>query len=353
MVANGVGLNMWERFWHQEQPESADTLELLWRGRLIAKFATRFLNRSDCYYVQNVDEDGRAHYSKKKQGDADFKPISRAIRDHLHGIHTLSLPALSETGTCKWCCWDSDDDSGELLKLAEGLRQRGLHPHRESVREGRDGHLWIFFSRPVSAHDLLDFNSQLVKELGVDCSAIEFFPKSATAESQIRLPLGFHRKGGYNKRGYFYGVPEGESYWLDGQMVHIAEIVPDDPTTIEQTAILLRQIKAQQAREFRRANKASTNATESEKKAEEKVRPPILEHVTLTQKKDARDYILACPSCAQRGEDKHQDNLRISKTDPRLFNCVSRGPGNGCTTDEIWFALGDPWHVATKAGATA
>ncbi|HEY9684088.1 MAG TPA: hypothetical protein V6C86_21075 [Oculatellaceae cyanobacterium] len=341
--AHGLGLQLWVNFYkffavENEKVESMESylidiesrLEQTWRRKLMNAFGERFFNRTDFYYVQRVGEDGKCQYFKKREGDKDFNPINTALSRHLLGYQTLSLPALSSDGFCKWACWDSDVESGELLKIKDGLERLGLHPYRESVREGRDGHLWLFFSRPVSASDLIDFNSELIRQLNIDCAGIEFFPKSATKESQIRAPLGIHKKDGYNKRGYFQGVPEGEGYWFDAQMVFIAELHTDNPSVLESIAATVRKSMKPVIPQVKRV-------TENYDKEE---RPLITEIVKVNQKSDSRDFIAACPSCVLRGEDRHEDNLRISKADPKLFNCVSGGPGNGCTTEEIWTALG-------------
>lgn len=102
-----------------------------------------FFNRSNAYYEQwrNGEKFGLK---------AVRKPVSlQLIASHLSGEITLSIPALSAESQCKWCCWDSDAESGDLDNVQALLQVHGWEAIRESKRPGRDGHLWLFFDKPV------------------------------------------------------------------------------------------------------------------------------------------------------------------------------------------------------------
>ena len=363
IAAHGLGLQLWNEFyaWVDQfcgkveyvEKEYAlvveQNLERLWRAKLLQTYADKFFNRDDKYALQFTDDAGGIQYAVKTPANKDFIDDKfDLLSRHLLGIHTLSIAAIDAEGKSKWMAWDSDKEDGQLLKIKEGLERLGLHPVRESVREGRDGHLWCFFSRPVSASDLLLFNGELMTQLSITDGSIEFFPKSATKHSQLRAPLGIHKKPGSGmQRGYFEGVPRGQSYWIDAQMSYVAELPLNGSTVVERIAQTAAskpaEIKAKSPHSVRLISSRQFR-TESSVDVEDKAEPPnIKDHVKIREKSSGKDLIAACPKCLSRGGDKHGDNLRISKTDATLFNCVHHGPGNGCSNKEVWEVLGYEW----------
>jgi len=66
--------------------------------------------------------------------------------------------------------------------------------------------------------------------------------------------------------------------------------------------------------------------------------------VRTTGKQDSRNWKARCPSCAEAGRDRSQDNLGIKISDPRYYLCRA-----GCTKEEIRAALGQPVRKAVTA----
>jgi hypothetical protein len=335
IALHGLGLRMWIEFWNSwdekwnklEFPEkaleiiesNAQLLEKVWRFRLVDIYGKRFFNRQDTYATQWISSDGRCNYAFQKDGDKNFEPdLRKRISSHLKGVTTLSLPAVSLEGTCKWACWDSDDNSGRLYEVEKALLNLGMHPFREAVRRGRDGHLWVFFDQPVMAEDLIVFNTELFAQLQIDPKEIEFFPKSADRLSQLRAPLGIHRKpGADNARGWFEDAVKG----LDCQMVFVAELETSSATVVENIATVVKHRAPAQI--------------EHRKEFEGEITD--IRDVVVNLRRCGKESSAACPACRLEGKDTHGDNLRI--TEDGIFNCVLNGPGNGHTAKEIFEAL--------------
>lgn len=117
---------------------------------------------------------------------------------HLLGEITLGIYSTDpDTSTGRWLCWDIDDEQETALaKLINWLSNHGIVSYRESVRPGRSGHLWTFYSEPVCTRDLFKLGSfgRLLTGL-----RSEIFPKQAQLNpgslgNLVRLPLGRHQK---------------------------------------------------------------------------------------------------------------------------------------------------------------
>lgn len=206
----------------------------------------RFVNRTDAYAKQVVINEHCQYF-------VEYQPITPALFEaHLSGAITLGLPAIDQSGFCRWCCFDSDSDDGNLDRIEQLLIKHHWHCVREGKRPGRAGHLWMFFQSPALASDLRLFGHRIIVLAGVPRASIEFFPKSDKAEydeekqrvkvcSVVRLPLGVHRKpdaGGI--RGWFTGVDQDiakQIAWIESQ--------PQNPVVpIIQAAPRLRQLAA-------------------------------------------------------------------------------------------------------------
>jgi hypothetical protein len=70
----------------------------------------------------------------------------------------------------------------------------------------------------------------------------------------------------------------------------------------------------------------------------------ILDYVRTTGKQDSRNWKARCPSCAQEGRDRSQNNLGIKISDPRYYQCRA-----GCTKEDIRSALGQPIRKSMTA----
>lgn len=263
----------------------------------------------DCqYYLQKFDV-GRDEES--------CQPLTRGLVNlHLAGYYadndplTISLSAIDDEGNCKWCCWDDDTDSGAAERICKTLRAFGMYPVRESVRESRGGHVWLFFPRKISAENLLAFNRSVQSSAKV--CLVEFFPKSSTGHSQVRAPLGVHRKVDPPVRGYFMDAPPN----ILAQLKYVATLPRSNPDKIERiAATVLREEKLAYERAYRAVRARSYD------------RSSILPLVPFTRR-IAGGYSTRCPLCADEGHDKSGDNLHISD-DGLTFTCVWGGPREG------------------------
>lgn len=162
--------------------------------------AKRFIQRRDLYPKQL--DDGR------------YICIRKPLKDwhlgaHLRGEITLGAYVLNEKSRASYVAFDADDDTafGKLISIARDLGADGIPAFLEQSRRG--GHLWLFFSQPVSGRDARAFGKGLMQIY--DLQQVELFPKQSTLQdgpgSLIRLPFGIHRRTGQR---YGFITPEGE-----------------------------------------------------------------------------------------------------------------------------------------------
>ncbi|MBY0547057.1 MAG: hypothetical protein K2W95_07170 [Candidatus Obscuribacterales bacterium] len=297
------------------------------RKRTLSKsfsgFISAFINRTDVWFQQAVYRDKFGCFCKKVANGAD--PVSRRlIVNHLSGDITVCVPATNGEGLAKWCAWDSDLDSDHLARIAAVLVAIGFHPLKEGRREGREGHMWLMLDVPAPAADLLLFNRLVCSYAEIDRNALEFFPKSVNKLSQLRLPLGVHRKPEANhQRGWFDGAPKSiaeQLIWFAAQPKNSTERVQrlaNAQRIAEANA--LRQARKKRVRRF--ANRVGS-----------------LEAIDILSLVDARrvgdEFYAQCPACAAEGHDRHADNLRIS-ADGKKFCCVFGGPAATHKSREI------------------
>jgi hypothetical protein len=282
-------------------------------GKLIQVYFNRFINRTDVYNYQWCDQINYGY-------TAVHGPVTlELIALHLGGQVTLSFPALSKESMCKWCCWDSDKSDGKLDRLQALLSQYGWIIVREGRREGRDGHLWLFFDDPVPAADLIRFAAVFQKAAGIASGQLEFFPKQSKAPvgSSVRGPLGIHLKPGAKcVRGWFDDAPQdviAQLEWLSLQ-------VPNSAATFIKLAEELRLRELANRRLPARSNRRQASGQRGVN-----LNANILALVPETRR-IGQDFVAQCPLCAAEGHDLHKDNLRIS-ADGKKFCCVYGGPG--------------------------
>jgi hypothetical protein len=182
-----------------------------------------FVNRTDAYATQEILGGVCSYFTK-------YQPVTRDLFDaHLAGRITLGLPALDQNGLSRWCCFDSDKEDGALDRIERWLSEHGWQCHRESKRQGRAGHLWLFLKEPIPAADLRLFANR-VATLANAAGKVEIFPKQDhstwdagnarfKASSLVRLPLGINRKpDAHGARGWFAGAEQGilsQVFWLE------------------------------------------------------------------------------------------------------------------------------------------
>jgi hypothetical protein len=166
-------------------------------SEFVQAYATTFLNRYDCYPLQR--DIGR--YVSIKQ------PLTLPlVSAHLRGELTIGVYALDTESRARWLCFDVDDEESfvVLKQLAHDLQVQGITAYLELSRRG--GHLWLFTS-PLSGKDIRRFGRQLLTPYTFP--KIELYPKqdvlTSGTGSQVRLPLGIHRKSG---RHYSFITPD-------------------------------------------------------------------------------------------------------------------------------------------------
>jgi len=163
-------------------------------------FAHRFVQRWDLYAQQL--EDGRyicVH-----------EPLTLdSIQSHLDGNITLGAYLLDQKSQSRFMVIDADnyETFAQLIELTKTLEREDVPSYLESSRRG--GHLWFFFSHPLSGQSVRDFGSGLLEQHGID--KVELFPKqnelTSGPGSLIRLPFGKHRR---SRQRYRFITPQGD-----------------------------------------------------------------------------------------------------------------------------------------------
>jgi hypothetical protein len=291
----------------------------LFNEKLLTAYFDRFINRIDIWPQQRINRDGEFGYCYMKQQGYGYSPLTlETVANHLAGKLTLSLTAVDEAGMSKWCAWDSDTESGAIPAIQSALAVGGYRTFREGVRKGRDGHLWLLLDQKLLAADLLRFNQEVLAQARVATSAVEFFPKYPKGLSQLRAPLGIHRKPDTgNPRGWFEDAPK----LVPVQLAWLAHQEPNDSAKILNVVRLLRQkdraLEAVQPRGY------VCRRDESNRNYE---RLNLIEIFGDRLRRRGNEYVGQCPVCALEGHDRHCDNLRVS-LDGSKFVCVFGGPG--------------------------
>lgn len=303
---------------------------------LLDRFLARFINRSDTWSHRAIVK-GKLQYLRVKPGDDNYRPLDRSpIEDHLAGRLTLSVYSTDEFYCSKWCCWDADEGVSGLGELESALLSLGLHPIREGAREGRDGHMWVFFKEPIPAQELIDFNQQLREALDLD-PRLEFYPAPdrngyAGRFSQMRLPLGTHRKPGADMcRGLFAGAETDTA----SQLQFINSQPFDDVMPIKRIA-KLGATKREKLEAERIVEEARRQAERQRQSYEPFEKVDLLKVIPPNERKLRKGWWIAqCPACAISGHDHAGDNLHINADDGTFFKCWEGHVSGGHTTIEI------------------
>jgi hypothetical protein len=321
---------------------------ILATNEIVTCYRGLFVNRR-AYTVQAPIPDpdkGRCCYYRPK-GRVSLSDAT--IQRHLEGHITIALYAINPaTQRCKWVAIDADYPEAleDLLKLQWELRQDGVDAALEKSRRG--GHLWIFADQPLLARDCRAYIYSLARRLKVPvkgvrseqgvsglsslAEGIEIFPKQDEVRpdefgNALRAPLGIHRGSG--KRYWFYGA----DYTLEAQVAYLLRLKRISHEAMNRfVAGLKMQEPNQNVLPTRPVLRRYTTRSSSGHREFS-----ILEFVGGKKRRIGRNYFTRCPSCAQRGRDKSEDNLAISMADPRKYKCWA-----GCTKEEIRAALGCP-----------
>jgi hypothetical protein len=199
----------------------------------------------------------------------------------------------------------------------------------------RGGHLWIFLAQPLLARECRIYIFDQALRLGMRikgaglADGIEVFPKHDELKpgefgNALRGPLGIHR--GANRRYWFYGA----DYTLEKQMEYLERLR-------KLTEAELQRFIAGKSIPVELIGQCGSRITSGAYRGSNGHEFRILDHVTGKLRKLGRNYVTQCPSCAESGHDRGEDNLSIRIEDPRFYKCWA-----GCTKEMIRDALGRP-----------
>ncbi len=142
----------------------------------VALFRSLFRGREDVYAVRWVNEkSGKKGYapacedpwSLRKGQPRTYLPLTdQVVRDHLAGEKTIGIFPLVKDSSCWFLACDFDKDGWQLDALAflEVCGRYGAPAYLERSRSGNGGHVWIFFSAPISAVQARQFGMRLLRQ---------------------------------------------------------------------------------------------------------------------------------------------------------------------------------------------
>lgn len=142
----------------------------------ISLFRTLFRGREDVYAArwenQRTGKKGYAPacedpWSLKKGEPRKYLPLTdQVVFDHLAGATTIGVFPLLKDNTCWFLACDFDKNGWVLDALAylEVCARRGVPAYLERSRSGNGGHVWTFFSEPVTAVAARQLGTRLIRE---------------------------------------------------------------------------------------------------------------------------------------------------------------------------------------------
>jgi hypothetical protein len=153
-----------------------------------------------------------------------------SIQSHLDGSVTLGTYLLDRKSQSRFMVIDADDEEtfARLTRLTQKLEREDVPSYLETSRRG--GHLWFFFSHPLSGRRVRDFGRGILELHGID--KVELFPKqnelTSGPGSLIRLPFGKHRRSG-QRYGFITadGDPIAPTLQKQLKMLSTPRTVPD------------------------------------------------------------------------------------------------------------------------------
>lgn len=122
-----------------------------------------------------------------------FLPVTDEVIDgHLRGRHIIGVYPMASDETCRFLAADFDktawrDDAAAFLAACKA---RGVPAALERSRSGNGGHVWIFFSEPVSAALARRLGIHLVTEAMERNPEIGFASYDRFFPSQDNMPAG-------------------------------------------------------------------------------------------------------------------------------------------------------------------
>ena len=283
---------------------------------LIAIYMDRFINQTVIWGKQWVDPGtGRYGYAYQKPdmdtkgGRFIYEPVTPdLVRQLFNGKVSCAWCAVDCEWRSKWMCFDSDYNDGQLDRLKAFLRQNGWHFIGEGAREGRPGHLWLFFDNPVAADVLIMLAKKMVKAAGAHIKGngqdkgLEPFPKYAAGLSQVRAPFSINlRPEAKHARGWFEGIPHNirsQIEWLASQPLNNARRVIEETRKKAELKTVFKQIY--KSRLYSRTYKTKNGTFD------------FIAYAKANNFKLQKDnYKGPCRSCKSNGHDSTNDHLSV------------------------------------------
>jgi superfamily II DNA or RNA helicase len=142
----------------------------------IGLFRSLFRGREDVHAIRWTNErTGKSGYSPAckdpyslRKGQArEYLPLTdQVVHEHLAGSKTIGIFPLLKDNSCWFLACDFDKDGWQLDAMAylEVCVQYQAHAYLERSRSGNGGHVWIFFSAPVSAVQARQLGMRLLRQ---------------------------------------------------------------------------------------------------------------------------------------------------------------------------------------------
>jgi superfamily II DNA or RNA helicase len=142
----------------------------------IALYRSLFRGREDVYAERWVNErTGKKGYSpacEDRWSQCKGQPrkytllTDQIVREHLSGTKTIGAFPLLKDNTCWFMACDFDKEGWRLDAVAylEVCGRYGVQAYLERSRSGNGGHVWIFFSSPVSAVSARQIGMRFLRE---------------------------------------------------------------------------------------------------------------------------------------------------------------------------------------------
>lgn len=286
----------------------------------------RLINRSDIFSTQWIAKDGDLVYLPNYfKNDNPPRLTVHQIKRHFEFEQTIAISATDENECSKWGCWDLDTNDDRLLNIEQFLKDCELSTLRtEPSCSEKGGHLFLSLVQPVPAVVLHFFHQAVIDELGLSTKDLEFYPKwntkkEAAPYSQIRAPLGKHKKATANGAVEYFIGPDPKLLeqltWLNEQPYNpvegIIEIAQSKKRLFEEEKEKLAEaIKLSYLRNGKKIDFSPVNLLN------------VIPGHDLHWR--GGEYSAPCNLCRSIGLDKSGDNLRISP-DGMKVNCVTNG----------------------------
>lgn len=283
--------------------------------KLVNAYIGKFANRSDVYAMQ-VTNNQRYWYEPRHE------PVTLdLVQAHLNGEITIGWYNLSEDSESKWLCFDSDAENGRLFDLAKSFKDNNWQVVLEGQRNGRDGHLWLFFDQAVPAVHLRHLGKVFLDSVEIPEKELEMFPKQDSLKSLgnlVRGPLGVHQKPGAGGiRGWFDGPEKSIQKQLEWLVLQ----------PINSSTRLLSLAEQLQEREQIKASLKNHHSMKSKG-----VKTNHIDWKDYARRNgfncDSQFWRGPCPSCKAEGHDAEDNHLWISESG-------AVGCWRGCTFNDL------------------